>query len=203
MPKVVDHEARRVQIADAALRVIAREGLHRASVRAVIAEAGLSSGAVRHYFDSHDDLLRYTGEHLNARGRRRVVEAAQAEHETSLDKAVAMCEALLPLDDARRDEIVAYSQLAALERDRLGYRQQAASALDELGAACVALLDPRRRLSSLRREVLARRAHWIVDGLAAQEVLYPHTISRESLAAGLREAMADIAAEAAERPRGA
>jgi TetR/AcrR family transcriptional repressor of bet genes len=57
MPKKVDHDARRVELAAAALAVIEREGMEGVTVRRVAAEAGWSRGVVEHYFDTREDLL--------------------------------------------------------------------------------------------------------------------------------------------------
>ena len=47
MPKVIDGEERRERIAEAVWRIAAEQGLERATVRAVAAECGLSTGSVR------------------------------------------------------------------------------------------------------------------------------------------------------------
>jgi AcrR family transcriptional regulator len=57
MPKVVDHTERRSELAQAALRVIARDGLESATTRAVAEESGWSTGVLKHYFDNKDQLL--------------------------------------------------------------------------------------------------------------------------------------------------
>ncbi|WP_423181915.1 TetR/AcrR family transcriptional regulator [Arthrobacter sp. NyZ413] len=57
MPKIVDAEARRQDVVDAVFRIIASDGLERASLREVAEEADLAVGSVRHYFASSDDLL--------------------------------------------------------------------------------------------------------------------------------------------------
>ncbi|WP_159703717.1 TetR/AcrR family transcriptional regulator [Arthrobacter sp. 18067] len=57
MPKIVDAEARRLDVVQAVFRIIASDGLERASLREVADEAGLAVGSVRHYFASSDDLL--------------------------------------------------------------------------------------------------------------------------------------------------
>ncbi|MEO3942388.1 TetR family transcriptional regulator C-terminal domain-containing protein [Paenarthrobacter nicotinovorans] len=57
MPKIVDAEARRQEVVQAVFRIIASDGLERASLREVADEAGLAVGSVRHYFASSDDLL--------------------------------------------------------------------------------------------------------------------------------------------------
>ncbi|MEU5946984.1 TetR/AcrR family transcriptional regulator [Micromonospora sp. NPDC047465] len=49
--------ARRRQIVDAARRCFLREGFHRTTMQDVIAEAGLSVGAVYRYFPSKADLI--------------------------------------------------------------------------------------------------------------------------------------------------
>lgn len=60
MPKVSDahREARRRQILTAATACVAREGFHRTTMANVIAEAGLSAGAVYSYFPSKQVLIR-------------------------------------------------------------------------------------------------------------------------------------------------
>lgn len=60
MPKIVDALQRRQEIVGAVCRIIATDGLERASLREVAEEAGLAVGSVRHYFDSSDDLLAYS-----------------------------------------------------------------------------------------------------------------------------------------------
>ncbi|MFI9597115.1 TetR/AcrR family transcriptional regulator [Nonomuraea sp. NPDC052265] len=58
MPKQVDHAARRAEIAHAALRLCARDGLTGVSIGRVAQEAGVSKGLVQHYFPAKADLLR-------------------------------------------------------------------------------------------------------------------------------------------------
>jgi AcrR family transcriptional regulator len=59
MPKVSQEHslARRQQIIDAAYRCFARKGFHQATMRDIYEEAGLSPGAVYHYFDSKHAII--------------------------------------------------------------------------------------------------------------------------------------------------
>jgi len=57
VPKVVDRERRRGDLARAAARVVARIGLEGVTIQAVAAEAGCSAGSIAHYFRTKDDLL--------------------------------------------------------------------------------------------------------------------------------------------------
>src|ERR1700749_1089996 len=57
MPKIVDWDARRDEILSATWRVIARDGIARATIRAIPREAGCSRGILAHYFDDKADIL--------------------------------------------------------------------------------------------------------------------------------------------------
>lgn len=64
MPKVTEEHraARRRQITVATLRCVEREGFHKTTMSHVIAESGLSAGAVYTYFKSKQDLIRAIAE---------------------------------------------------------------------------------------------------------------------------------------------
>ncbi len=49
--------ARRTQILDAATRVFAAKGLHRATIKDVARQAGVADGTIYNYFDNKDALL--------------------------------------------------------------------------------------------------------------------------------------------------
>lgn len=57
MPKDVDHEARRHEIAQSVWRVVANEGLERATIRRIASETGWSAGVLAHYFSDKEDML--------------------------------------------------------------------------------------------------------------------------------------------------
>lgn len=72
MPKLVDHSARREQIADALLNVVARDGLAAVSLRNVAAEAGVTAGMVQHYFASKDEMMSFAMQEAGARYEQRI-----------------------------------------------------------------------------------------------------------------------------------
>ena len=59
MPRVSQSylDARRRQIMDAAITCFAREGFHRATMQDIVAETGLSAGAIYRYFRSKEDIV--------------------------------------------------------------------------------------------------------------------------------------------------
>jgi len=60
LPKQVNAEDRRAELAAATRRVILRQGLEGTTLREVASEAGWSIGVLAHYFDTKDELLRYS-----------------------------------------------------------------------------------------------------------------------------------------------
>ena len=72
MPKIVDHEQRRTQIAEATWRVILDNGMEGATVRNIAKEAGLSLGALRHYFSTQNELLIYAMNLVKERATNRI-----------------------------------------------------------------------------------------------------------------------------------
>lgn len=57
VPKIVDRAARRTEIVDAYLAIVARDGAAAATSRAVAAELGMATGALWHYFSGFDEML--------------------------------------------------------------------------------------------------------------------------------------------------
>src|ERR1700683_4536998 len=106
MPKEVDHPARRRELADAACRVIARNGLGGPTLAHVADESGWSIGSIRYYFPNKDELvasaLWRVGERVDDRIRRRT-----AGGMTMSDLRTAAME-LLPLDADRREGVLAH-----------------------------------------------------------------------------------------------
>lgn len=62
MPKIIDEQARRASIAEAVWAIAARSGLEAATVRAVAAECGLSTGAIQHSFPTQAALQQFAME---------------------------------------------------------------------------------------------------------------------------------------------
>jgi AcrR family transcriptional regulator len=67
MPKIVDHDAQRAQLADACLEVFARDGYTAASMRRLASAAGVSTGTLYHYFPDKQAIFSFLFEHLTTR----------------------------------------------------------------------------------------------------------------------------------------
>jgi TetR/AcrR family transcriptional repressor of bet genes len=57
MPKIVDHEQRREEIAHVACQVVAQYGFEQATVARIARAAGYTTGMVAHYYESKQDII--------------------------------------------------------------------------------------------------------------------------------------------------
>lgn len=106
MPKRVDHQERRQQIADAICRLLGREGLDAVSLRQVAAEAGVSMGRVQHYFATKDEMLSFAFRAVAERAERRIGAVAAAVEQPATPRSLlrAVLLEMLPLSPQSRFE---------------------------------------------------------------------------------------------------
>ena len=102
MPKVVDVEVRRAELAGAVWSLAAREGVEGLTVRGVAAEAGWSTGALVHYFTGKEELLLFAFETVAARAGERM--RSPRRPCAARPRAAVLAEGL-PLDAERRSEV--------------------------------------------------------------------------------------------------
>jgi len=116
VPKIVDHEQRRRELAEALWRVIAASGPTAVSIRSVAAEAGWSPGALRHYFQTREELLVFAMNLSEDRVTARIegLSAAQPADMPLTDRVAEYAEQLLPLDRTRRTEYRAWESAGIL-----------------------------------------------------------------------------------------
>lgn len=171
-------------------RVVRREGLDRASVRAVAVEAGLSAGSMRHYFDGQADLQRAAMEELTARvGARLAVLDPSGPPPVVARRIVAE---LLPLDDDRQAEAEVWFAFVARARTDDAFRELAEASYDGLRALVrqiVALaqgidleMTPEAAPPAVD-EVEVERLFALLDGLVLHAVQRPGLVPADALLA--------------------
>ena len=115
MPKIVDHEQRRRELAEALWRVIAESGPTAVSIRSVAAEAGWSPGSLRHYFQPREELLVFAMNLSEDRVTARIT-SLSAAHPAGMpltDRVAQYAEQLLPLDGLALELMVTPGMLDA------------------------------------------------------------------------------------------
>ena len=62
MPRKIDRDRRKAQLAEAVWRIVVERGIGAVSVRAVAEEAGVAVGSLRHVFPTRAELLEFSAE---------------------------------------------------------------------------------------------------------------------------------------------
>lgn len=171
-------------MAEALWRVIRDEGLERASVRNVASEAGISVGALRHYFGTQEELLGFAMRLVIDRARARVG-ALDLSSLNPRETAEAVLREVLPLDAERRAEAevwLALSGRALADPALRTLRNESYDLLQELCRRLVGgLLRRGEARSGVDADLEAERLYALVDGLAVHATVRPERATPELL----------------------
>jgi AcrR family transcriptional regulator len=195
MPKIVDHDARRAELAAAVWRLASRQGLDAVTMRAVAAEAGWSTGALAHYFADKEELLVFAFETVADRVGRRIVEAAGHARDPLEILRTQLVEGL-PIDVERRAEVRVWFAFLGLAETRPRLAQAGRNAYrlwrDRIAKTLAAgqrqglvddAIDPEREAAALIA---------LVDGLAIQATFEPRALTAERQVELLDERLARL-----------
>jgi len=202
VPRIVDAEVRRRAVVDALFRVVRREGVEQASLRNVADEAGLAIGSVRHYFDSHDELLVFALQELEDRvearmraGAERILAAGTSAERTPLVES--LLGELLPLDADRRDESVIWLAFVTAARTRPSLRPSARrlhrGVRMIVGKVLVGAAAHDAFPADLDLDLETERLAALLDGLAVNAVLQPDLTTPAVMTTVLRRHLDSLA----------
>ncbi|MEO3944487.1 TetR family transcriptional regulator C-terminal domain-containing protein [Gorillibacterium sp. CAU 1737] len=184
MVKRVDHTQRKIEIAEAAWRVILRDGVQAATVRNIAAEAGLTLGALRHYFSVQEELLAFAMKLVQERVGARVRSLYPLAMPPK-EKATRLLLELLPTTAEKMTELevwfsftfqklAASSDSSSIEPD--GILWLVTRVMDDLEEAGALRPD-------LNKELEAERLYAVVDGLALHALMEPGRLSSDTITA--------------------
>ncbi|MFH8407316.1 TetR/AcrR family transcriptional regulator [Streptomyces sp. NPDC018019] len=118
MPKQVDHESRRRQIADAVCHLADERGLEGVTLRDVAARAEVSMGAVQRCFHTKEEMLIFAlghiGARISARVAARLTESPAQSARTALGHATTEISLLRPEHSAEARVWLAFVAQAAV-----------------------------------------------------------------------------------------
>jgi AcrR family transcriptional regulator len=188
MPKKVNHDKRKIKIAEATWDVIVDEGLENATVRKIANAAGLSVGALRHYFSTQSELLLYSMELVSERVKQRI-KTKKYDGSPIHTFTKFICE-LLPVDEERRIEMevwFVFSAKTLVDPKLNALSQKVYNEMHEMLSLIILTLDS----SGLTKENLdveteVDRLHALVDGLALHNLLHPKTFPYDKMIQTLR-----------------
>lgn len=168
MPKFVDHDARRAQIARATWALVAREGVAALSVRNVATESGLSVGSLRAAFPSNIELIEYCVELIGQRARARINRIIRMPPVSIYLRK--FLDEFLPIDDERHLEMRFMIDLASLAAGEPRLKRSLDQWKSEMDAVFLSLLTDLVGHCEARPDLdvalEARRLYALLDGLA-------------------------------------
>jgi AcrR family transcriptional regulator len=184
MSKIVNHQQRREEIADACLAVVSRAGLAGATTREIAKEAGVSHGIIAHYFNGKNDILRAALQ----RSYQQLAERIDANL-NGLSGTQALRQAIydaLPVDEEGRigEQIELSFWAYALGNDELA--EERWRSYTEWRRALELLIrgaQAQEHLTSPEASLVAETIICTLDGLGAQVALYPDRITAERMVA--------------------
>lgn len=176
MPKQIDHEKRREQIAQATWRVISERGMEGATVRNIAAEAGLSLGALRHYFSTQDELLAYSMKLVKERVTARIREILSLDLPPR-EKFIRTILELVPMNRENMVEMEVWFAFTAYFRHKPGgFDMQD----DGVYLGLQKLMDYAEQNgllpASIDKELETEKLYALVDGLALHAYMQPQRL---------------------------
>lgn len=178
MPKIINHENRKVQIAEATWKVIIRDGLEHASVRKIAKEAGLSVGALRHYFTTQSELFLFSMSLVSERVKARTL--SKKYDVAPLDAMQAVLANLLPIDENQRIEMEVWFIFSAKALVDTTLKSLSAEIYHDMRLAVATLINGLVTLDiakeDLNSELEAERLYALLDGLAIHHLLQPESM---------------------------
>jgi AcrR family transcriptional regulator len=181
MPKIVDHDKRRKQIAEATWRVILNLGMEGATVRNIAKEAGLSLGALRHYFSTQDELLVYAMELVKEQATLRINEITRKDLPPK-EMILHILLQLVPIDEETMAEMEVWFAFIAHAR----HKEDVFNVKDDgVFTGIKRIVDSMQQFGLLRKEldvvVETERLYAIIDGIALHALIEPKRVNKERI----------------------
>ncbi|MEF3327458.1 MULTISPECIES: TetR/AcrR family transcriptional regulator [Oceanobacillus] len=185
MPKKVDHQKRKIQIAETTWKVIVEEGIEHATVRKIAQASGLSVGAVRHYFATQSELLHFSMELVSDRVIQRAKARKFSKDRDPLELVTEGVSEVLPVDEERKIEMEVWLAFSAKVLVDKTLRELSDKVYGDMHEGfknvvhALQLLDIAKDGLDIEMEV--NRLHAIVDGMAMHHLLNPEQFTHEEM----------------------
>jgi AcrR family transcriptional regulator len=166
MPAIVDHEQRRRDIAELAVKLIARYGVQGVTIRQLAAAADCSTAALTHYFRTKEELLLFTFRHASDRHLDIFGEPAGGWTPMAVRRFLELS---LPLTPRVRDNwLVFFTFLSTPGLKGNGFARERAQQIQRSRSMLSTRLRQAYNLAEAEADALAERCQIAVIGLAME-----------------------------------
>jgi AcrR family transcriptional regulator len=157
----------------ATLRVIARDGLEKTTIRAIAKEAGCSAGSLAHYFSDKEDILRQALELADEQISKRISDIiSKTEPNLALREVLAQ---VLPIDNDRTVELaldVNFWGRALIHPELRGLEHEDHDRWRNIVLELISSIASSRK-SEISAKNLTDILIAFLDGLGIQALIYP------------------------------
>lgn len=179
MPKIVDHDKQRLLVAEAAWRVIRRDGMEHTSVRNIAKEANLSTGSMRHYFSTQSELLLFAMNLVSERVTHRYHQMSLTG--SPLDDMKKILLEILPNTDEKFAEMEVWFAFTVKSKTDPALKSLADNVYNELRRMAAYVITQLMELGltkpDLNVELEIERLYALIDGLGVHAILRPESIN--------------------------
>lgn len=183
MPKIVNHEIKRKEIAEAAWNIIKEEGIEKASIRRVAEKAGMSAGALRHYFSTKDEMLIFIMDYYLDEGRKRSEMKDWSKNPLKAVEEILL--ELVPMDEKKQIESSVWWILALRSLTSETLKEKKDEMTDgtyELANSLLELLISHEIVSnSINVDIEKHRLATLIEGLSIHALLRPDVYTPEKV----------------------
>lgn len=183
MPKIVDHDQKRQFLAEVVWKIINEEGVEKASIRRIASEAGMSPGALRHYFSTQDEILLFVIDYYVEHGRLRSQD--QRWPSDPLQAVRDILFELIPTDDEKQIEAMVWWTFAFRSLNRPSLKRKKEELTDgmyELSKAMIELLIASGLVpDTIDVELEMMRLSALLDGLSSNSLLRNDVFSADKM----------------------
>ncbi|WP_339236361.1 TetR/AcrR family transcriptional regulator [Paenibacillus sp. FSL R5-0517] len=176
MPKIVDHEKMKNIIAEATWKIISEQGIHHATSRTIAKEAGLSQGALRHYFSKQESLLAFAMELVKEKVLARLKNLNTKELAPQ-ERIVEYLLELVPTDEQTLLEMEVWFAFVSYGKTQKGFDAN----YEDLQSAirnCITYLKNEGLLRTTDEEKEQEKLYAFMNGMALNLYLEPDKINR-------------------------
>lgn len=179
MPKIVDVEERKRVIAEATWQVILEKGMEGATVRNIAKEAGLSLGALRHYFSNQDELLVYAMDLVMENVNRRIAEVLQEDLPLQEQVLKVLLQAMPVEQQSMLEMEVWFAYVASVKHKREEGNVPFHALFTGMEKVIYALAEYGMLQEGLDLEMEIERLYAVVDGLALHALFESERLDRQ------------------------
>ncbi|MGK9265936.1 TetR family transcriptional regulator [Bacillus inaquosorum] len=195
MPKQIDHEKRRKQIAEATWRVILERGIEGASARNIAKEAGLSLGALRHYFSTQNELLVFAMKLVQEKAMARIEDIAMKDLPPK-EKVLHILLEIVPTNEETIREMEVWFAFTVYARHKKDMFDADHDGIYSGMRNLVAYLDEFDLLKqNADKDIEAERLYALIDGLALHAMLDPVRVNKDRIKRVIMQHVASICIE--------